>query len=101
MAFIGFSLKDRPICKGKQLSNISQIFFRLMVKSHNAIPEPCTTMEIGIVPQVWTKKDDNKTLKWQVFFKAKYTEIIQEQIIEISKKKKTFLIFQLFCVTCS
>ena len=68
------------MCKDKQLSNISDIFWQLMQSSHNAIPEPCTTMEIVVVPQVWDGKENTKTLSWQVFFRAKYTEINQEKV---------------------
>ena len=51
-----------------------------MTKSHNAIPEPCTTMEIVVVPQVWDKQKSNKTFALHVIFRAKYTEINQEKV---------------------
>ena len=75
-------MQNKPICKGKQLFNISAIFHGLMRTSHNAIPEPCTTMEIVVVPQIWDDKKINRTLKWEVFFKAKYTNINQEQVTQ-------------------
>ena len=75
-------MQDKPICKGKQLVDISTIFNGLMTKSHNAIPEPCTTMEIVVASQVWDDNKNNKTLKWEVFFKAKYTNIKQEQVTQ-------------------
>ena len=75
-------MQDKPICKGEQLFNISAIFSGLMMKSHNAFPEPCTTMEIVVVPQIWDDKRNNNTLKWELFFKAKYTNIKQEQVTQ-------------------
>ena len=51
-----------------------------MTKSHNAIPEPCTTMEIVVVPQVLQKIENNKTLGLEIYFQAKYTEINQEKV---------------------
>ena len=48
--------------------------------SHNAIPEPCKTMEMVVVPQVLNKKENNKTLELIIYFPAKYTEINQEKV---------------------
>ena len=56
-----------------------------MRTSHNSIPEPCTTMEMVAVPEVWARKEKNKTLALNVFFRAKYTEINQEK-----ERKKIF-----------
>ena len=77
-------MKDKPMCKDKQLLNMTTRLSQLMRTSHNAIPEPCTTMEIVVVPQVWddNKYTNNRTLKWEVFFKAKYTNIKQEQVTQ-------------------
>ena len=73
-------MKDKPMCKGEQLLNMSTIFFRLMTTSHNAIPEPCTSMEMVVLPRVLNKKEKNKTLLCEVLFRAKYTEINQEKV---------------------
>ena len=48
--------------------------------NNKAIPEPCTTMEIAVVPQVWNSEANSKTLFWKVFFKPKYTEINEEKV---------------------
>ena len=68
------------MCKDKQLSNMTRSFVRLTRESHNAIPEPCTTMEIVVVPQIRDKEENGKTLSLKVYFKAKYTEINQEKV---------------------
>ena len=75
-------MKDKPMCKDKQLLNMTTRYFQLMRLSHNAMPEPCTTMEMVVVPQVWDRKKDNKTLSLNVLFRAKYTEINQEKVTQ-------------------
>ena len=42
-------------------------------------------MEMVAVPEVWARKEKNKTLALNVFFRAKYTEINQEK-----ERKKIF-----------
>ena len=57
-------------------------FLALMRTSHNAIPEPCTTMELVVVPQVSDERKNNKHLSLIVLFRAKYTEINQEKVTQ-------------------
>ena len=64
-----------------------------MRTSHNAIPEPCTTMELVVVPQVWNKEEYNKFIIWEVFFRAKYTEISQEKVQKILQIKNKIISF--------
>ena len=70
------------MCEGEQLFNMAARFLALMRTSHNAIPEPCTTMELVVVPQGSDEKKDNKRLSLNVFFRAKYTEINQEKVTQ-------------------
>ena len=72
------------MCKGKQLFNTASRFYTLMRESHNAFPEPCTTMEIVAVPQVFEKFENNKYLTLRVVFRAKFTEINQEKVRQYS-----------------
>ena len=83
------------MCKGKQLFNTASRFYTLMRESHNAFPEPCTTMEIVAVPQVFEKFENNKYLTLRVVFRAKFTEINQEKVrnivLQIFNKKFVLL----------
>ena len=61
LVFQGFDRKDAPTCNSKELFKISNLVKNnLMQESYQAIPEPCSTMKVGVVPDI----QNNERLGW-------------------------------------
>ena len=82
LPFPGFNMVDTPPCNNKELEKISKLVKNnLMMESYQATPEPCTTMKIGVVPNIQnTSKIDNNTIRFAITFPVEYTEIKEERV---------------------
>ena len=80
--FPGFDKIDAPSCNNKELKEISKLVVNnLMLESYQATPEPCTTMKMGVVPNIQNSdKIDNKTISFVITFPVEYTEIKEERV---------------------
>ena len=52
-----------------------------MLESYRAVPEPCTTMKVVVLPDIQKEEGmDNDILKFRIEFPVEYTEIKHERV---------------------